>query len=266
MNTHVTPAGAHWPRIIGMLHAPPLPGSPAFAGDLSAVHDHVLRDAQTLADGGVDALMLENFGDSPFYPGRVPAETVAHVTALASAVRGVTDLPLGINVLRNDGRSALAVAHAAGGSFIRVNVLCGAAVTDQGIIEGIAHDLLRDRAQLDARDIRIMADVHVKHAAPLAERPLADEVVDLVHRGRADAVIVSGGATGAAVDLDELRTVKSAAGDAPVYVGSGATTDNAASLLDVADGLIVGTALKRDGDVDAPVDPERVAALMSAAG
>ncbi len=117
-----------------MLHLPALPGSPASSQTLTEIHDHVGRDVQALAEGGVNGLMMENFGDVPFYPDRVPAHVLAHMTALACAVRAQTDLPLGINVLRNDGRSALAIAHAVGASFIRVNVLCGAGVTDQGVI------------------------------------------------------------------------------------------------------------------------------------
>ena len=109
--------------------------------------------------------MMENFGDVPFFPGRVPASVVAQMTAMACAVRDEVKLPLGINVLRNDGVSALAVAQAAGASFIRVNVLCGARVADQGLIQGIAHDLLRERAALGAAEIKIFADVDVKHSA-----------------------------------------------------------------------------------------------------
>src|SRR5690606_13240725 len=113
-------------------------------------------------------LMLENFGDTPFYPRRVAAHTVAAMTAIAVEVRRQVDLPLGINVLRNDGLSALGIAAASGADFIRVNVLSGARVTDQGIVQGIAHDLLRERRWLGAESVKILADVNVKHSAPLA--------------------------------------------------------------------------------------------------
>src|SRR5213082_1432555 len=114
--------------VIGMLHLAPLPGSPLHRGNIAPIRESLLRDAEALATGGVHGLMMENFGDVPFYPGRVPAHIVACMTALAGDVRNKVKLPLGINVLRNDGRSALAVAHAVGASFIRVNVLCGARV------------------------------------------------------------------------------------------------------------------------------------------
>src|SRR4051795_9681702 len=141
----------NWPNwapprkiVIGMVHLAPLPGSPGYGSDVASVRDAALRDAAALADGGVDGVMIENFGDVPFFPGRVPAYVVAHMTAIAAEVRARVALPLGINVLRNDGLSALAVAHACGAEFIRVNVLCGARVADQGLLQGIAHDLLRE--------------------------------------------------------------------------------------------------------------------------
>ena len=221
----------------------------------------MLRDADALAEGGVHGLMLENFGDVPFYPRRVPGYVTAHMTALACEVRRRVDLPLGINVLRNDGCAALAVAHACGAQFIRVNVLCGARVADQGIIEGIAHDLLRERASLGA-EAKIFADVDVKHSAPLAPRSIEDEVADTLHRGLADALIVSGSGTGRPTDPGHLQAVKRAAGSAPVFVGSGVTAQTIGAYLPHCDGFIIGSAFKRNGDVEQPVDPQRVRAIV----
>ena len=253
--------------VVGMLHLPPLPGAPRFAGDAAAIASHVLRDAEALASGGVHGLMLENYGDLPFYPDRVPAYVVAHLTALACEVRRrFPQMPLGINVLRNDGRSALAVAHAAGAQFIRVNVLCGARAADQGILHGIAHDLLRERAVLGAAaSIRIFADVDVKHSAPLARRPLEDEVSDTLHRGLADVLIVSGSGTGRATDPGHVAAARAAAGGkAPVFVGSGVTARSLPEYLPHADGFIVGSAFKTDNDPSEPVDAARVRELVSA--
>ncbi len=251
--------------VIGMLHLPPLPGSSRWKGDLEAVRDFVLRDAASLYEGGIDGLMLENFGDTPFFPDRVPAQTVAAMTALACDVRRQINVPLGINVLRNDGRSALAVAVASNASFIRVNVLCGARVTDQGLLQGIAHDLLRERASLHADHIRILADVDVKHSAPLAARPLEVEVRDVIERSLADAIIVSGNATGHMIDVQTLVTARQGSGSAPVLIGSGVTAGSAGTLIaQGAGGLIVGTSLKIDGRVSNPVDVTRVQSLMKA--
>jgi membrane complex biogenesis BtpA family protein len=250
-----------------MLHLLPLPGSPGYTGNLEAIRSRLLSDAEALTRGGVHGLMLENLGDAPFYPRRVPAEVVAHMSALAIAVRERFDLPMGINVLRNDGLSAVAVAQACGAEFIRVNVLCGARLTDQGLIEGIAHDLLRFRARLGAGRVRIFADVNVKHSAPVGpSRPIAEEVADTIERGRADALIASGPGTGRQTDLSELRQIKAAAGTAPVLVGSGVRPETISEYLSVADGFIVGSALKHNGAADNPVDPARVQALMAALG
>lgn len=241
-----------WP-LIGMLHLPPLPGSFRAGKSLDEIVQHTLADARMLAEQGFDGLLLENFGDSPFYPERVPAITVAAMTAVAAEVRrAFPQLPLGINVLRNDGRSALAIAVAVGAAFIRVNVLCSARVTDQGVISGIAHDLLRERAALRA-EVSIWADVAVKHSAALAPRPLAEEARELVERGGADVVLVTGSATGSAPSSEELRQVRDAVGDHPVFVASGVTAENLPQFT-AATGFIVGSCLKSRGNPLAPID------------
>ncbi len=246
--------------VVGMLHGPALPGAPAYGGNLSAVREAVLRDAEAWTAGGAHGLMLENYHDAPFFAGRVPPATVAHLTALAAAVRRRFDLPLGINVLRNDGCSALAVAQAAGAQFIRVNILCGARLTDQGVIAGIAAQLMRDRARLGAEHVKVLADVNVKHSAPLAAMPLEQETADLIERGRADGLIVSGSGTGRPTDLDELRQVQQAAGAVPVFIGSGVTAESIAELAPHADGFVVGSSVKTAGRVDA----DKVRALIQA--
>ena len=150
-----------------------------------------------------------------------------------------------------------------GASFIRVNVLCGARVTDQGLIQGIAHDLLRERAMLGATDVKIFADVDVKHSAPLAARAIQDEVDDLIERALADAIVVSGAGTGKATDPEKVRAVKEAARNTAVFVGSGITAQMIDQFLSHADGFIVGTALKKDGIATNPVDPARVKELLA---
>src|SRR5207247_9656060 len=125
--------------VIAMLHVPALPGSPQNKLDFNAIIDWVLRDAEALAGGGADGLILENFGDVPFYPRRVPPHTVAFMTAIALGVRRAFDLPLGINVLRDDAESAIAIAFASGAQFMRVTIHSGARVTDQRLHEGMAH-------------------------------------------------------------------------------------------------------------------------------
>ena len=249
--------------VIGMLHVPALPGSPRNTLDFKAIIDWVLMDAEALAAGGVDGLLLENFGDVPFYPRRVPPHTVAFMTALAREVRRQIDLPLGINVLSNDSSSALAIAAAIGGEFIRANIHTGARVTDQGLIEGTAHQTLRYRKALGS-DVKIFADADVKHSAPVADRDLRDEVEDMVTRGCADAVIITGSATGKQTTLEDLKSAKEAAAGIPVIAGSGVDLANVQAVLKIADGLIVGTAFKLDHITNNRVDIERVRTFMEA--
>ncbi len=254
--------------LIGVVHLRALPGDPAWRGEpVDAVLDAARRDAEALAAGGAGATLVENFGSWPFPKGD-PSQpsapmTVAALALATVAVRAASGLPVGVNVLRNDGVAAIGIAAAAGGSFIRVNVLSGAAVTDQGLIEGRAFEVLRARGAL-APDLAILADVRVKHARPLVERPIAAEVADLIHRAGADAVIVTGEATGGAIDPERLQAVRAAAGDAPVVLGSGVTPATAPVLGPSADAAIVGTWLKAGGDVRAPVDPARVRAMADA--
>ncbi len=242
------------PALIGVIHLAPLPGSPRYEGDVGAVAASAGRCAQALADAGFDGIVVENYGDAPFEPKAVPPATVAALTRCAIAVRiAAPTLALGINVLRNDAEAALGVAVATGASFVRVNVHVGARLTDQGIVEGRAHHTLRLRRALGATHLRLLCDVDVKHSAPLAPRPLYDEARDLVERGGADAVLVTGGGTGREAslrDVDEaLRAV-----DVPVLVASG-VSEATLPQLRRAHGVIVGSCLRADGKAGGPIDP-----------
>lgn len=241
------------PSLIGVIHLRPLPGSPAFAGDMAAVAAACARDAHTLAEAGFEGIMVENYGDAPFEPGEVAPITVAAMTRCALAARvSAPTLTLGINVLRNDADAALSIAVASGASLVRVNVHIGARLTDQGVIEGKAHRTLRLRRSLDAQHVKLLCDVDVKHSAPLAPRPLAEEAADLAVRGGGDALLVTGSGTGKSVNLRELDEVSRAV-NVPVLVASGVTEGTLAAIKR-AHGVIVGSALRADGKAGGPVD------------
>lgn len=244
--------------LFGMVHLLPLPGAPLFAGSIEGVVAAAVRDAERLRDGGCDAIVFENFGDRPFFRDAVGAETVAAMTRAIADVAREVRLPFGVNVLRNDPSSALAIAAATGAAFIRVNVHTGAMLTDQGIIEGDAARTLRLRASL-APGVAIFADHLVKHAVPLGPVDAVQSAKDLRLRGLADAVIVSGTETGAAPDAERLALVRAAI-DAPLIIGSGLCEENC-DVFD-ADAAIAGTSIKEGGRVDAPVDRARVERLV----
>ena len=248
--------------VIGMVHVGALPGAPRFGGSMAAVIEAALRDARALRDGGCDAVAFENFGDRPFYKENAPAETIASLVRVIAEVATEVRLPFGVNVLRNDAASAIAVAAATGAAFIRVNVHTGAMLTDQGIIEGRAAETLRKRAAI-CPGVLIFADHMVKHATPIVATDEVQAAKDLRHRGLADGVIISGSETGAEPDRARFTRVREALTEAPILVGSGLTEANAISFA-AADGAIVGTSMKIGGRIEAPVDPDRVARLVAA--
>lgn len=243
---------------MGVIHLPPLPGAPRYSGGgLGPILSQARADLVALAAGGADGAIVENFGDAPFQKRADKVVVAAMAIVVRELARGAR-IPLGVNVLRSDGAAAVAIAALAGAAFIRVNVFSGVAFTDQGLIEGGAREVLDLRDRLGV-DVAILADVHVKHAVHLGT--LEEAARDAARNG-ADALIVTGGGTGEAADPGEVEAAKAASG-LPLFVGSGLRPDNLA-LFSQADGFIVGTALKVDGRVENPVDPDRVRALVVA--
>jgi hypothetical protein len=222
------------------------------------------EDAKNLKDGGVDGILVENYSDVPFKPTRVDPQTIVTIGLAVKDVANVTGLPVGVNVLRNDAMSAVAIACVTGARFVRVNVYTEAMLTDQGIINPCAHEVLRYRKSLGA-DVRIFADVHVKHAAPLISRPIEEVARDSVERAMADVLVLTGTRTGIQPDIENFVKVKKAVPTTPILAGSGVNETNLAEILRFSHGAIVGTSLKIDGVTTNPVDIDRVRALMRAA-
>jgi membrane complex biogenesis BtpA family protein len=250
--------------IIGVVHLLPLPTSARWGGSLKAVIERAEQEATALAAGGVDGIIVENFFDAPFAKDRVDPVVVSAMTLIVDHIKNLVVVPVGINLLRNDARSAMAIATCVNAQFIRVNVLTGIMATDQGLIEGQAHELLRYRRELGS-DIGILADVLVKHARPLGTPNLTTAVQDTIERGLADAVILSGWATGCPPNLEDLELASAAAKGTPVFIGSGASWENIAQLMQAADGVIVASSLKRHGTITEPIDPIRVSQFVEAA-
>ena len=258
-------AAAKGKLLLGVVHLLPLPGSPR--GGLAPLEDIIVRarrDAEALLSAGFNGYVIENFGDAPFYSGPVPSHVLTLMTRVALTLPRQNSL-IGVNVLRNDAQGALAVSLAAELDFIRVNVHTGAAVTDQGIIEGQAARTVRRREEL-APGVAILADVDVKHASPLGSRyDISEAAREAAYRGLADGLIVTGTSTGRAVSVSDLDTVTRAVPDRPVFAGSGVSVDTARETLKLAAGIIVGTAVKEAGDVEAPVDAKRCREFVDAA-
>jgi membrane complex biogenesis BtpA family protein len=253
--------------VIGVIHSLPLPGSPGYEGQpMSEIVDFAVAEAGRYRDGGVDGLIVENHGDIPFSkPEHLGPETAAGMAVMTDAVRRACGLTVGVNVLANGAIQALAVAKAAGASFIRVNQWANAYVANEGFIEGPAAAATRYRAWLQARDVKIFADVHVKHGAHAitADRSIPELARD-VEFFDADVAIATGQRTGDSATMEELSTI--AGGTAlPVAVGSGVTPANVGDIFTVADAVIVASWLKRDGVWWNPVDTGRMRVFMAEA-
>ena len=251
--------------VIGVIHSRPLPGSPGYDGEaMEEVIGFAVAEAARYRAGGVDGLIVENHGDIPFAkPEHLGPETAACMAVMTRAVRAASGLPVGVNVLANGAIQALAVAKAAGAAFIRVNQWANAYVANEGFIEGPAGAATRYRAWLHAREVKVFADVHVKHGAHaiVADRAIPEMARDAEFFD-ADVAIATGQRTGDAASLEELRAIAEGT-SLPVAVGSGVTPGNVGDILTVADAVIVASWLKHDGVWWNPVDPERLAVFMA---
>jgi membrane complex biogenesis BtpA family protein len=247
--------------IIGMIHLPPLPGSPIYNGKgLSEIIDRALLDATALQEGGVDALEVENFSDPSYFPEEVGPELTAAIAVIADHIVRSASVPVGICVLA-DPKASIGVAHSVGAKFIRATFFTEASVDVSGLVCPKPHALLRFRKFLDP-SIKIFTDVHIKHSAPLVNRPLADSAIDAKYF-LSDGIIISGTRTGSATKLSDIKEAKDAVGKFPILVGSGFRKESAKSILEIADGAIVGTAFKKDGVSANLVDRNSVKDLMN---
>jgi membrane complex biogenesis BtpA family protein len=249
------------PSVVGMVHLKALPGSPGWKGSMQEVIDAALFDADALAKGGVDGMIVENFWDSPFPRGASEAITISALTVCLHEIRKAAGIPVGVNALRNDGVGAMSIAAATGARFIRVNVLSYAMVTDQGIIQGCASEVARVRQRL-CPDVEVFGDIMVKHAFPIGMMDIVSVAKDTLARGGADVLVISGTETGAAIDVEDLRRVRAALPGIPLASGSGVTLENLPEMVRWLDIIVSGTHFKRNGRVELPVDRERVAAFV----
>jgi membrane complex biogenesis BtpA family protein len=232
---------------------------------MKEVYDAAVADALTLSRGGVDGIIVENASDLPFArPENIGPETVAALTAACLAVRQAVDTPIGITCVANGAIPALAIAKAVGARWVRVNQWANAYIANEGFINGPAPEAMRYRAMIDARDVAIFADVHVKFGAHAitADRSIPEQATD-AEWFDADVLIATGTRTGNPTSDTEVNEVRSGT-NLPVIVGSGLSPSQVPALFASADGAIIGQWLKEDGQWWKPVDARRVAELMAA--
>lgn len=246
--------------IIGMIHLLPLPGAPHYGGSMEQIWDAALADLNALTEGGISAAIVENFGDVP-YTGAVDAVTVNAMAILLDRLMRVSRIPLGVNVQYNCTDAEWDLAYLTGAAFLRVEAFAEHRMGPNGIFPASAPSLMRRRAQY-AGESMIFADIHVKHTFPMVEQPTGFTIESAIE-SVADALIVTGLQTGSAPTLDEVREMRKYAHDTPLLIGSGIKESTIADYLTVADGVIVGSSIKKDGDVRNAVDVQRVQQLMA---
>jgi membrane complex biogenesis BtpA family protein len=250
--------------LIGMVHLQALPGTAKSDKTPEQIIDIAVDEAAKLAGFGFDALLIENMHDTPYLLREVGPEIVATMTAAAAAVVDAVDVPVGIQVLAGANKSALAIAHATGSHFIRVEGFAFASIADEGIMDvADAGPLLRERRRIDADDIAILADIQKKHSshALTADLSVGDHARGADFMG-ADGVIVTGNHTGHAVDVAQLREVRGAT-ELPLFVGSGVTSENIKEIFQFADTAIIGSSIKQGGNWANAIDANRCQELIS---
>jgi membrane complex biogenesis BtpA family protein len=249
--------------LIGMIHVAALPGTPGSELEVEAIATTAVEEAQGLQAAGFHGLLIENMHDRPYLKKTVGPEIVASMAAVGGEIRQAVPLPLGVQILAGANREAIAVALACGGAFVRAEGFVFAHVADEGLLESDAGELLRYRRAIGAEGIKVFADIKKKHSA----HALTTDV-DLVETARAaelflaDGLVVTGTATGRPAEPAEVEAVQSAV-DVPTLVGSGISAENL-ERYGAAEGLIVGSWLKKDGLWSNPPDPARLEAVVRA--
>jgi membrane complex biogenesis BtpA family protein len=250
--------------VVGVIHVGALPGTPASSLGVEALTELAVREAALYRDGGVDGLMVENMHDVPYLRGGVGPEVVAAMAVVARAVKSEAGLPVGVQILAGANVESLAVAHAAGLDYVRVEAYAFAHVADEGLIQSSAAELLRFQKKIGAGRVRVWADVKKKHSAHAITADVSlGETCAAVEFMRGDAVIVSGSATGEPPRTADAREAKSHC-HIPVLLGSGVNPENVTSFYDAADGFIVGSYFKERGLWSNTVEPARVERMVEA--
>ena len=249
--------------VIAMAHFPALPGTPRYdpSVGVDGIIDRMHQDIDHLLEGGVDSIMFCNEDDRP-YSLQASFEGVAVMSRAITEVRPA-NRAFGVDYLW-DAKAALALAKATGAAFIR-EVVTGVYESDMGLWAPDAGALFRYRSQIDAEHVAVFANITPEFASPLGNRTVYQRAKSAVVSSLVDAILIAGPMAGKEPDLSLLKEAKQAVGeDVPVFLNTGARSDNIRPYLRIADGVIVGSSLKVDGYTWNPVDPERVKAFMAA--
>ena len=250
------------PRLIGMVHCLPLPGTVGFKNNLEAVKTQALEDALKLQEAGFDAIMIENMGDAPFQT-NMETEQITALTMIATLIKEKIKLPLGIDCAFSDYKSSLAIAKAVGASFVRIPVFTDTVIYANGIILPCARDAMLYRQKLHAEEVLILADIQVKHTYMLNPNITLEQSAHEAEAAGADVIVITGASTGQPADANLIARMRKIV-KVPLIVGSGVSSKNVKEQLTHADGAVIGSSLKPGGVLSAPVDLSLSKALVDA--
>jgi membrane complex biogenesis BtpA family protein len=251
----------HDKPIIAMIHLPPLPGSPLYdsGAGMQKIVDSCTKDIDALQTGGVDAVMFGNEGDRPYLLKASPSTLAAMAYAIGE-LKHLIKVPFGVNYLW-DPVATVALAIASGARFAR-EIFTGIYDSDMGLWAPDAAGALRLRADGHRQDLVLMYNINAEFASPIGDRPIAQRAKSAVFSSLADIILVSGPMTGQAAEAADLKYVKDAIPTTPVFANTGVNLDNVADILRIADGAIIGTHFKVDGNTWNAVDRSRVVRFM----
>jgi membrane complex biogenesis BtpA family protein len=249
------------PFVIGMVHCLSLPGMPGFCGDMKKVIDQAVNDAIILERSGMDAIIIENMGDNPFGVVLDTEQACALAVVSANVARAVK-IPIGIDAAMNDYKTSFSIAKAIDGTFVRIPVFVDTVEFFGGIIGPCARQAMIFRKNLQAEDIKIFADIQVKHTHMVLSHVTIEDSARTAESCGADAIIVTGTHFGVETPIEIIERVRKVT-KLPLIAGSGVKTSNIREQLSIADGAIVGSSLKEGGMIEHPVSLKLASDLIS---
>jgi membrane complex biogenesis BtpA family protein len=249
--------------VIGMVHVMPLPGTPKYKGSLQQIIDFACKEAETLQKGGVDGIQIENQFDRPYVkPQDIGYEIIAYMSSITSTISRLVNIPYGVHIMMNGVEQAIAVAHSCDAKWVRVYELANAYISNSGTIEAAGPKALRYRKMLGADEVMLFGDFHVKHGSHfIVQDRSIEELAHDVEACGGDALILTGTSTGKAPEVEDAKHIQKSS-TLPLFIGSGFNVNNAPEFLPYIDGVIVGSALKRDSILENPTDLDRVQKMM----
>ena len=245
-----------------MVHLGALPGSPLYdtKTGINGLIESARSDLHALQNANVDAVMFGNENDRP-YELTVDTASTSAAAYIIGQLRSEITVPFGVNMLW-DPMATVALGAATGATFVR-EIFSGSYASDMGNWTADAGKAMRYRDRLNREDMLMLFNVSAEFAYSLDQRSLADRAKSVAFSSIPDAILVSGQITGEAADLSDLKTVKKSVPNLPVLANTGVKHETVEEIFKIADGCIVGSALKYSGDTWQSVDPDRSQDFMN---